>query len=55
MEQEKTKVEQDQLGAGRERMLEEIRELQESVASLPDRDERTPEEIIGYDEFGLPG
>jgi hypothetical protein len=55
MEQEKTKAKQDQLGVGRERVLEEIRELQESVASLPDRDKRTPEEIIGFDEFGIPG
>ncbi len=31
-----------------------IRELQERVKSYPVYDDRTPEEIIGYDEFGLP-
>jgi hypothetical protein len=31
-----------------------IREIQESLAKLPVLDSRTPDEIIGYDEFGLP-
>ncbi|WP_191059445.1 type II toxin-antitoxin system VapB family antitoxin [Geminicoccus harenae] len=31
-----------------------IRALQEEVARLPVYDDRSPEEIIGYDEFGLP-
>jgi len=31
-----------------------IREIQAFVASLPDRDNRKPEEIL-YDENGLPG
>jgi antitoxin VapB len=31
-----------------------IRELQERVKSYPIYDDRTPDEIIGYDEFGLP-
>ncbi|MBA2670617.1 MAG: type II toxin-antitoxin system VapB family antitoxin [Gemmatimonadetes bacterium] len=35
-------------------LLAEIEEIQEFVASLPDRDKRTAEEILGYDEFGLP-
>lgn len=25
------------------------------IASLPVADERTPEEILGYDAFGIPG
>jgi antitoxin VapB len=31
-----------------------IARIQSFVASLPSRDARTPEEILGYDEFGLP-
>lgn len=38
-----------------ELMLEEVREIQSFVAGLPDRDLRTPEEAVGYDEFGIPG
>ena len=33
--------------------LARIREIQAFVASLPDRDSRTPEEML-YDENGLP-
>ncbi|HEX2095598.1 MAG TPA: type II toxin-antitoxin system VapB family antitoxin [Longimicrobiaceae bacterium] len=33
----------------------EVADLQAFVASLPDRDSRTPEEILGYDAHGLPG
>jgi hypothetical protein len=36
-------------------LLEDVRELQDFVDSIPDRDKRPPEQIIGYDEFGLPG
>lgn len=36
-------------------LREEIRSLQAFVASIPDRDTRTADELIGYDEFGLPG
>lgn len=35
-------------------LLAEIEEIQELVAGLPDRDTRTPEEILGYDALGLP-
>ena len=31
-----------------------VAEIQAFVASLPDRDRRHPEAILGYDEFGLP-
>jgi antitoxin VapB len=31
-----------------------IREIQERIAKLPVLDSRTPDEILGYDEFGLP-
>ena len=30
-------------------------EIQDFVAALPDRDCRSPDEILGYDEHGLPG
>ena len=32
----------------------EVADLQAFVANLPDRDGRTPEEILGYDDHGLP-
>ena len=34
--------------------LSAIASIQAAVAALPDRDGRTPEEILGYDEHGLP-
>lgn len=34
--------------------LADIREIQRFVASIPDRDPRLPDEILGYDESGLP-
>ena len=36
------------------RLIEDVRQIQQLVASLPDRDHRSPDEIIGYDNFGLP-
>lgn len=39
---------------GQEWMRGDVRDLQDFVASLPDRDTRTPEEILGYDDRGLP-
>jgi antitoxin VapB len=35
-------------------LLEEVAQLQAFVASLPDRDARAPDEILGYDDHGLP-
>ena len=35
-------------------LLQDILQIQEFVASLTRLDDRTPDEIIGYDEFGLP-
>jgi antitoxin VapB len=32
-----------------------VARIQDFVASLPERDSRTPDEILGYDDFGLPG
>ena len=36
------------------RLAEEIRSISERCAALPDHDKRSPEEIIGFDEHGLP-
>jgi antitoxin VapB len=35
-------------------LLAEVAEIQAFVAALPDLDARSPEEILGYDERGLP-
>lgn len=35
-------------------LFEEVQRIQERVARLPVRDSRPAEEIIGYDEQGLP-
>ncbi len=35
-------------------LLQEVAEIQCFVADLPDRDPRSPEEILGYDAAGLP-
>ncbi|HEV2132260.1 MAG TPA: type II toxin-antitoxin system VapB family antitoxin [Longimicrobiaceae bacterium] len=37
-----------------EQLLERIREIQKRFSELPVLDPRTPDEIIGYDEYGLP-
>jgi antitoxin VapB len=37
-----------------QRLSEELRAIGERVAALPVLDDRTPEEIVGYDERGLP-
>jgi antitoxin VapB len=42
-------------GRGRVRSLkEELLEIADHCASLPDFDTRSPDEIIGYDEHGIP-
>jgi antitoxin VapB len=33
---------------------ERIREIQDRVAAMPDIDTRSADEIIGYDEYGVP-
>lgn len=40
-------------GRGRD-LIDRIRRLQNEVGALPVLDERTPDEIIGYDERGIP-
>lgn len=38
----------------RERLLGELRAIRERVGRLPELDNRSDEEIIGYDEHGIP-
>lgn len=38
----------------RTQLLEDIRQIQELVATLPNRDPRSPHDVLDYDEFGLP-
>jgi antitoxin VapB len=38
----------------REEMLAGVRRIQEMVQALPELDARPADEILGYDEFGLP-
>ena len=43
-----------QRAADREQMIASVERLQEMVQALPVLDPRSPEEILGYDEYGLP-
>ena|ERR1700675_4259899 len=38
----------------RERLLDDLTAIARRSAALPELDRRTPDEIIGYDEHGLP-
>jgi len=38
----------------RRRLADELDEIARHCARLPVRDSRTPDEILGYDEHGLP-
>ncbi|MBI4876717.1 MAG: type II toxin-antitoxin system VapB family antitoxin [Acidobacteria bacterium] len=35
-------------------LVEELREISDRCAALPDYDTRTADEILGYDEIGVP-
>ena len=37
-----------------ERLLADMRVIRERVASLPELDSRSDEDVIGYDEHGIP-
>lgn len=39
---------------GKRRLADELEAIAKHAASLPVLDDRTPDEIIGYDEDGLP-
>lgn len=38
----------------KERLLSEMRAIRNRIASLPELDDRSDEDIIGYDEHGIP-
>lgn len=38
----------------RDRLVEDLNAISRRCAALPDLDDRSPEEILGYDEHGLP-
>jgi antitoxin VapB len=40
---------------GREEVVRSVQDIQEFVRGLPDLDRRSADEVLGYDEFGLPG
>lgn len=40
--------------AGIEALLAEVHQVQSLVAALPDRDMRSADEILGYDDLGMP-
>lgn len=51
----KRSLEREDEGVSLKAVLAEVEAIQQLVASLPDRDRRTEDDILGYDEFGLPG
>jgi antitoxin VapB len=44
----------DRVRTKQDDFTERIRRLQDEIAALPIVDSRSPDEIIGYDEHGLP-
>jgi antitoxin VapB len=48
------RLEREKRARGREGVAERLLAMGRAYAALPDRDTRTPDEIIGYDEHGLP-
>lgn len=42
-------------GRSRGRLADELDEIAQHCAALPVLDTRSPEEILGYDDHGLPG
>ncbi|MGP7796574.1 type II toxin-antitoxin system VapB family antitoxin [Sphingomonas sp. CLY1604] len=47
-------LERDREAERRADFLQSVREVQAAFAAMPVRDPRMPDEIIGYDEHGLP-
>ena len=49
------RLERERRKRGRTKSLaERLDELAKECAALPDHDTRSPDEIIGYDEYGVP-
>jgi antitoxin VapB len=51
----KERLERETGKRDKNRLYDEIKRIQERIARLPRLDERSDEELIGYDEHGLPG
>ena len=47
------RIEREERGRGKA-SVEELMAIARRIASAPDRDTRSPDEILGYDERGLP-
>ncbi len=47
------RIEREERGRGKA-TFEELMAIAQRIAAAPDRDQRTPDEIVGYDERGLP-
>ncbi len=52
LREQRNRVRHDRSGAG---LADRLVAIGEECAALPLLDDRTPEEILGYDEHGLPG
>ena len=50
----RNEIDRGRKAAGDETFTERVRRLQALVREAPMLDPRTPDEIIGYDEYGLP-
>jgi antitoxin VapB len=48
------RLERERLRRGRSKLAERLLEIARHCAALPDLDTRSPDEIIGYDEHGVP-
>jgi antitoxin VapB len=48
------RLEREKRKRGREGVAERLMEIGRRYAALPDRDTRSADEILGYDEHGLP-
>lgn len=48
------RLERETRGANQYRLGTIVRRVQERLASVPVLDDRRPDELIGYDELGLP-
>lgn len=47
-------LQRDREAESKDNVLKCVREVQAAFAAMPIVDPRTPDEILGYDEFGLP-
>jgi len=48
------RLERERRRAKREKLADRLMEIGAHCASLPDIDPRSPDELLGYDETGLP-